>query len=61
MVHPSLSTVHLHATSLWTRRWTRTTDAGLGKAADAADKATGGGHGDQIDKAEHAADDKIGK
>jgi len=36
------------------------TDAGLGKAADAADKATGGGHGDQIDKAEHAADDKIG-
>lgn len=37
------------------------TDAGLGKAADAADKATGGGHGEQIDKAEHAADDKIGK
>jgi len=36
------------------------TDAGLGKAADAADKATGGGHGDQIDKAEQAADDKIG-
>ena len=36
------------------------TDAGLGKAADAADKATGGSHGDQIDKAEHAADDKIG-
>jgi len=36
------------------------TDAGLGKAADAADKATGGGHSEQIDKAEHAADDKIG-
>lgn len=37
------------------------TDAGLDKAAGAADKATGGGHGDQVDKAEHAADDKIGE
>ncbi|WFR68129.1 Rv0909 family putative TA system antitoxin [Curtobacterium flaccumfaciens] len=36
-------------------------DAGLDKAAEAADKATGGGHGDQIDKAQQAADDKIGK
>ena len=39
----------------------RATDAGLDKAAGAADKATGGGHGDQVDKAEHAADDKIGE
>ncbi|MBT2502702.1 Rv0909 family putative TA system antitoxin [Curtobacterium sp. ISL-83] len=37
------------------------TDSGLDKAAGAADKATGGAHTDQIDKAEHAADDKIGK
>jgi hypothetical protein len=37
------------------------TDAGLDKAAGAADKATGGDHGDQVDKAEHAADDKIGE
>ena len=36
-------------------------DAGLDKAAGAADKATGGDHGDQVDKAEHAADDKIGE
>jgi hypothetical protein len=36
-------------------------DAGLDKAGDAADKATGGGHGDQIDKATDAADDKIGE
>lgn len=39
----------------------KATDAGLSKAAGAADKATGGGHGDQIDKAEQAADDKIGQ
>ncbi|PZF13046.1 antitoxin [Curtobacterium sp. MCLR17_034] len=37
------------------------TDAGLDKAGDAADKATGSGHGDQIGKAEDAADGKIGK
>jgi hypothetical protein len=39
----------------------KASDAGLDKAAGAADKATGGGHGDQIDKAEQAADDKIGQ
>ncbi|PZE61581.1 antitoxin [Curtobacterium sp. MCPF17_047] len=38
----------------------KASDSGLDKAAGAADKATGGGHGDQIDKAEKAADDKIG-
>ncbi|QKS86566.1 antitoxin [Curtobacterium flaccumfaciens] len=39
----------------------KATDAGLDKVGDAADKATGGGHGDQIGKAEDAADGKIGK
>ncbi|PZE78318.1 MULTISPECIES: Rv0909 family putative TA system antitoxin [unclassified Curtobacterium] len=38
----------------------KATDAGLDKAAGAADKATGGGHSDQIEKGEKAADDKIG-
>jgi hypothetical protein len=38
----------------------KATDGGLDKLAGAADKATGGGHTDQIDKAEKAADDKIG-
>ncbi|WIB78110.1 Rv0909 family putative TA system antitoxin [Curtobacterium sp. MCPF17_002] len=38
----------------------KATDAGLDKAAGAADKASGGGHGDQIDKAEDAADKKVG-
>uniref|UniRef100_A0A942SZ63 Antitoxin n=1 Tax=Neobacillus citreus TaxID=2833578 RepID=A0A942SZ63_9BACI len=37
------------------------TDAGLDKAAGAADKATGGGHGDQDDTADGAADDTIGQ
>lgn len=35
-------------------------DSALDKAGDAADKATGGKHGDQIDKAEQTADTKIG-
>jgi len=35
-------------------------DKGLDAAGNAADKATGGGHGDQIDKATDAADKKIG-
>jgi len=38
----------------------KATDAGLDKAGSAADKATGGGHGDKIDKAKDAADGKIG-
>lgn len=38
----------------------KATDQGLDKAAGAADKATGGGHSDQVDKAQQAADDKIG-
>lgn len=36
------------------------TDKGLDAAGNAADKATGGGHSDQVDKAQQAADDKIG-
>ena len=35
-------------------------DKGLDAAGGAADKATGGGHGDTIDKATDAADKKIG-
>lgn len=35
-------------------------DAALDKAGDAADKATGGDHGDAIDKARDAADQRIG-
>ena len=35
-------------------------DTALGKAADKADQATGGKHSEQIDKAEHSADTKIG-
>ena len=35
-------------------------DSALEKAADKADDATGGKHSDQIDKAEHAADGRIG-
>ncbi len=35
-------------------------DGVLDKAADKADDATGGGHQDQIDKAQQAADGKIG-
>lgn len=37
----------------------KTSDAGIDKAGDAAEQRTGG-HGDQIDKAQQAADDKIG-
>jgi hypothetical protein len=35
-------------------------DKALGGAADRADSATGGKHGDQIDKAQNAADSKLG-
>lgn len=35
-------------------------DKGLDAAGNAADKASGGSHGDQIDKATDAADKKIG-
>ena len=35
-------------------------DGALDKAGDAADKATGGGHDEQIDKAREAADSKLG-
>ena len=38
----------------------KVSDAGLDKAGDAADKATGGGHSEQIDKATEAADKKVG-
>jgi hypothetical protein len=38
----------------------KVSDAGLDKAGDAADKATGGGHSEQIDKATEAADEKVG-
>ena len=36
-------------------------DGLLEKASGAADKATGGGHQDEIDKAESFADHKIGE
>lgn len=36
-------------------------DGVLDKAADAANDATGGGHQDQIEKAQQAADSKIGE
>ena len=36
-------------------------DEALRRGGDAADKATGGSHGEQIDKAEHAADGRIGQ
>lgn len=35
-------------------------DKGLDAAGGAADKATGGGHSDKVDKAQQAADDRIG-
>jgi hypothetical protein len=35
-------------------------DGVLDKAADKVDSATGGGHQDQIDKAQQAADTKLG-
>ena len=35
-------------------------DSALEKGADAASSATGGKHDDQIDKAQSAADEKIG-
>ena len=38
----------------------KVSDAGLDKAGDAADKATGGGHSEQIDKATETADEKVG-
>ncbi len=36
-------------------------DAGIEKAGDAAEQKAGGKGGDKIDKAQQAADDKIGK
>jgi hypothetical protein len=38
----------------------KASDAGIDKAGDAAEKKAGG-HGDKVDKAQQAADDKIGK
>ncbi len=38
----------------------KVSDGALDKAAGAADKATGGGHEDQLDKARDAADSKLG-
>src|SRR4051794_26773759 len=38
----------------------KASDAGLDKAGDAASKATGGSHDEQIDKAEKSADERIG-
>ncbi|WP_375387643.1 antitoxin [uncultured Amnibacterium sp.] len=35
-------------------------DGALDKAGDAADRATGGGHDEQIDTAREAADQKLG-
>jgi MT0933-like antitoxin protein len=39
----------------------KVSDAAIDKAGDAADAKTGGGHGEQIDKAQQAADQKIGE
>ena len=38
----------------------KASDEALGHGGDTADRATGGKHTDQIDKAEHTADDKVG-
>lgn len=38
----------------------KASDGALDTAADKVDGATGGGHSDQIDKAQQAADGKIG-
>jgi len=38
----------------------KASDGALDKAADKVNGATGGGHQDQIDKAEQAADTKLG-
>jgi hypothetical protein len=39
----------------------KASDAGIEKAGDAADAKTGGGHAEQVDKAQQAADQKIGE
>jgi hypothetical protein len=39
----------------------KASDGALDKAGDAVNQKTGGGHSEQIDKAEHAADSKIGQ
>ena len=39
----------------------KVSDAGIEKVGDAADAKTGGGHGEQIDKAQQVADQKIGE
>jgi hypothetical protein len=36
-------------------------DAAIDKAGDAADAKTGGGHAEQVDKAQQVADQKIGE
>jgi hypothetical protein len=36
-------------------------DQGLDRAGDMADERTGGGHADQIDKAQDAADARLGE
>jgi hypothetical protein len=38
----------------------KASDGALDKAGDKLNSATGGGHKDQVDKAEQAADSKIG-
>jgi MT0933-like antitoxin protein len=38
----------------------KVSDAGIDKAGDAVDAKTGGGHAEQVDKAQQAADAKIG-
>jgi hypothetical protein len=39
----------------------KVSDAGIDKAGDAVDAKTGGGHADQVDKAQTMADGKIGE
>jgi hypothetical protein len=38
----------------------KASDEALRRGGDAADRATGDEHADQLDQAEHAADEKIG-
>jgi len=39
----------------------KVSDAAFGKAGDTVDGKTGGGHAEQVDKAQQVADQKIGE
>ncbi|AEE44286.1 antitoxin [Cellulomonas fimi] len=46
--------------ALGSEKGEKASDAALDKGADAASSATGGGHDEQIDKAQSAADERVG-